>query len=794
MAWDDTPPTAAELQATAPAVQTPVASTVTPSADWASTPPSSDELQKSSPTPFQSMGDNKVNELLKTGFNFDTYQKMTPDEKKQYGDLSAQHAAVFQNAAKLGASSGLTLGFKKDLLNSPKDLEDAKSALPADQQTLAGKESSAGQVAGNLVGGAPLALATGGATAAATKGIATAADLGPLATRGVQALGNIGTAGALGEAQGIANSNAPTLAGKAQEALPSAALGAGLGLGAEALANAPQVAQAISGKVQPAVQGLANKFAFNSLKPTAADVAKANASPGLKNQIGQYLNDNQLVTPFSNQADIAQNIQGAKQAAGQQIGSSTQALDEAAAQQFTKPGADVPSINPTAMEGIKPNQPTDTQSAGYDIQDEPAALQKIETASSEAPSPQSLTESTGIQQPAQNLQSRFIGRQPGLAGTGSLTGGLGDTKSTSLNYVPTGNTATAEVTSSAADIPAMNNPQVTDTDSLQTLGGVTNINTANQIPTGPASDNIARQTTTFQTPGSPSIIPVEKTTASPAVNPQVEQAIAQKIAEQPLSVQQQVQQILNPSKMADELEAKVITPLAKAGDAANVTPVIQEQLSKFSSIQDPTLSNLFQYRQQLDTAINFNKNPLTGAETPVSKALKVFRGEVDNKLMNAAKQIDDLTDAGAYDALVQAKKDYSSASTAGNIAQRSAAQQESGLAKTAIPAAGAAVGKGLALAAGSSGGIIPAAAGAGAAYVGKKYGNQFAATSLNQLSSLLKSAPETLGEFAAPLQSAAGRGTTALSAMNFALYSSNPQYRQKIDQLQDAGEQAAGSQ
>lgn len=67
----------------------------------------------------------------------------------------------------------------------------------------------------------------------------------------------------------------------------------------------------------------------------------------------------------------------------------------------------------------------------------------------------------------------------------------------------------------------------------------------------------------------------------------------------------------------------------------------------------------------------------------------------------------------------------------------------------------------------------------------------FAATSLNQLSNLIKTSPQTLGKYAAPLQSAADRGSDALAAQNFALYQNDPDYRAIIDPLQNNGEKAA---
>lgn len=66
----------------------------------------------------------------------------------------------------------------------------------------------------------------------------------------------------------------------------------------------------------------------------------------------------------------------------------------------------------------------------------------------------------------------------------------------------------------------------------------------------------------------------------------------------------------------------------------------------------------------------------------------------------------------------------------------------------------------------------------------------FAAKSLSALNNIVKSSPQVLGKFAAPLRAASDRGLTALSAMHYALYQNDPEYRAIIDPLHKEGEAA----
>jgi len=53
----------------------------------------------------------------------------------------------------------------------------------------------------------------------------------------------------------------------------------------------------------------------------------------------------------------------------------------------------------------------------------------------------------------------------------------------------------------------------------------------------------------------------------------------------------------------------------------------------------------------------------------------------------------------------------------------------------------------------------------------------------NQLNKMVKNAPEQFGKYASVLQQAANRGGTSLAATNYVLQQSDPEYRQRMKEL-----------
>jgi len=337
--WDELPPTKEELKAvepinTLPKVESkslntqpsssPVEPQMSSNDDWSQQPPTPSELgEESSPV----MDSDPIHKLLRTGYNFDEYYKLSKEDKRKYDQLSSHMGEVFQSGVKQGASGALTLGFKKDLFNNPEEAQSKIAELTPEEQELAKRNLSAGEFTGGAAANIPIALGTGGLVNAATKSISTVAQLGPLATRGVQAAGNIGAAGLMGEAQGIAQSDAPTLGERAVEALPTALLGAGTAGVLEGVAAlAAPGAQAAGKSLASKLRGKAEIAAEKSLNPTAAEFLKLQQNPN--NTVGKQLLDDGLGSnPLMSNESKANILSQAKNKAGQAIGGSTKELD-----------------------------------------------------------------------------------------------------------------------------------------------------------------------------------------------------------------------------------------------------------------------------------------------------------------------------------------------------------------------------------------------------------------------------------------------------------------------------------
>lgn len=636
-----------------------------------------------------------VHKLLTQGFNFDDYSKLSPEKKEQYDALNAQMTKAFQEGAKQGASKGLTLNLKKDLFNTPEDVQQAISALPADQQDLAQKNASLGDTAGNVVGNLPIAAATGGATSLATKAGASALGLGSLGTKVLQGAGNVATTAGLGEVQGIGNSNAPTLVEKAQDALPSAALGGALGLGAEGLsagltAASSPAAQQVADQAGNSLRTSAENQAVKSLKPTPQQLLKMSAN-GKDKVIGSALldavdaNGNTAYSALSNANDKANILASAKSNAGQAISDATKGLD-------SKVGDLLPD---------------------------------------------SFFKSEQAKEALKNLQAQRANIPDGITNTSSF---IPDAKTASVTGLP-------EDTS---------------------LGFPRN--------------DIDLQTGNVKS----AIIPVEKLDPSAAIakqnlDAQIQQ-VGQAIQNQPAKAQQ-IQSLLNKDQFVDDLEGQLMPALDRSGDPNGVKQLYSDWLSKLNNVGGEkapimSLDGLNQFKQELRQGVSYQGENAN----VVAQAKKDFTKQLNDLIIQKAKGVDQVAGTDLVTQLVKANKDYGALNTGSKVASQTAAKEtlKSDLTTPALAATGYAL-------KGATGGIEGAALG-GVKSAVNKYGNNFAATSLNQLSNLVKESPQVLGEFAKPLQDAATRGSSALAAMHFALYQNNPEYRAKVDPLQEESE------
>jgi hypothetical protein len=622
--------------------------------------------------------------------------KILPGER----DPSLRHTLIARVEKLLGENLGDEKSKEYYRSLSEEDLK--KKNLEQEEATRA-KAPIAGAV-GEFAGSLPATIAAGagiGAAGRSVSGIAAAqkaaqaAGAIPLVSTGMkvaQAATNVAGAGALGEGLGIEKSNAPTLAERAQEAIPTAGLTAGIGAAAEVapaiLASKP-VQQGLE-KAGGVVKNLRDTFLRRSLGPTAADTGKLR---NIQTQLGEQVfpaEGQNLVGPLTTKQGIAENLQAATREAGKDIEKVSGDISDAAAKMSNEiqspmplkaPGADVPLIEPSAASDV---------------------IKRVNP-SGIASNAETLEEATSLVKP----------------------------KSFSAEMTPEGG-----------------------------FNVKANVGTEN-------------------------VIPVER-----VVNPELEKNIVQKITSSSLPVQQQVQSLMNPEVLAKELEAELVPVLTKEGRGAELLPKVAEEINTIRSIEDPTLSGFFKNRMGLDDKIFKEQlpNAVGGRDdTPVSKALKLYRKLLDDKLMQRAKEVDRLAGTDSFKTLQDAKARYSVLKQASNVAQRSLNRQESVAAQSTPALIGGIAGKAGALALGS-GANLPALAGAGLAYGTKALGNQFAANSLNLLQKALINTPKTFGKYAPMLQEANQRGASALAALNFALYNRDPNYRAIIDPLHKEGE------
>jgi len=275
MAWNDTPPTDAELKQSAPAANS----------DWSSAPPTAQELQGQS-------ANDPVSSLMKSGYSSTAFNALTPEQQKQYEALSQKEAS--QNSAGIGRGieqgaglpfrlaaqatgspnlnpSALSSSFEKnvvapvgDLLTGNDTSEVYNNLTPEQMQNTynqqiqgAAEKSPGGFMLGNIAGTAPTYALGGGVVGAGSQAAGQAANLGKLG----QAALNIGSqsagTAALAGGQGYTENPYATEAQKMQSAKTGAMFGGLLGGAGAAVAEAPGVISSLG-------QNTSNKLLANA--------------------------------------------------------------------------------------------------------------------------------------------------------------------------------------------------------------------------------------------------------------------------------------------------------------------------------------------------------------------------------------------------------------------------------------------------------------------------------------------------------------------------------------------------
>jgi len=643
-----------------------------------------------------------LNKLMSQGYLFDDYYKLNPEEKVQFDTHMQDRQSKNQAGLGLGLSKGAFMpveiankvlpgersGNIRDSLISKaergianvfgddqtKELYDSISPEELEARNIAKDEqvqedAPEATMAGELIGGLPANIAVGGGAGAA----AQAAGLGKLATAGI----NIGTAGAVGEGYGIANSDAPTLSERAIEGLPSAAMAAGTaGLfeGGAALTS-PKAAQ-FTKDLSNKLRGKAVDAAERSINPTSSQLKKLQEA-GKEGVVGNKLLDEGLDNnPFMSAEEKANILSKAQNEAGSGIGESLTGLDK---------------------------------QAGNILEQNEGQISQSQ---------------------AQKMLSQLKNEQENALPASTME----------EKYIPGSKTVSAS--------PGLN----------------------------------------FENELQPNIISVEKinsirTGAGPDVDKQV-QALTRIIQKDP-SKADMVENLLNKNHFVKDLENRLMSKMEQGGDANNVKELYSQYLSRLNEIGGDgtsmmSLKGLNTFKQDLRQGISYQGE---NADI-VAQAKKNFTKDLNELLIDRSRKVDSFAGTNLTESLIKSNKEYGAFSTGAKAAENSAIKQQ--LESSSAPVLG---GLGY-LAKGVKGASAGLALSAGKKAI-NHYGNNFAATSLNKLSKLVKAAPQTFGKFAPVLQDAATRGATSLSATHFALYQNNPKYREMIDPMQELGEEQA---
>lgn len=247
------------------------------------------------------------------------------------------------------------------------------------------------------------------------------------------------------------------------------------------------------------------------------------------------------------------------------------------------------------------------------------------------------------------------------------------------------------------------------------------------------------------------------------------------------------QRPLNVGAIADDLENSLVAPfLNGTRGQRQVAARMAEEIQALRDQGPVGLRALEEFKRGLDDSINYAAE----IKDPAQKALLRMRTILNETIESEADAIASATGSEAAANYLNAKAVTGSMSIGERVARNQATSQASNRliapSDYGMGAVGAVV-SGIA-----SGGSIPAAALTGLAIAGghkalRQRGNQVAAAALRGLSgnALLKAvaerAPDMLGRFAGPITAAIARGAggdeAALSAVDYVLQQTSPEYR-----------------
>lgn len=261
MAWNDEPPTKAELEQPAAAL----------AQSWDSAPPSKEELSVGA----ESNVDPEVSKALANpGFGFDQWSKLTPEQREQYTFLHSKKGEKMYGAVGRGIEKGAGLPFEVAALASDK-LKPAALAANFEKNVIApagdaltgndtsdiyknksdeelqntynqdiekARQEEPGSFAlGNIAGSLPTYSLGGGLAGTAAKGLGGAIDAGKLTQAAINIPAQAAAQGSLAARQGYTENPYASEAEKEAAAKKSGIIGGVLGAGGQVLQDAPAV-------------------------------------------------------------------------------------------------------------------------------------------------------------------------------------------------------------------------------------------------------------------------------------------------------------------------------------------------------------------------------------------------------------------------------------------------------------------------------------------------------------------------------------------------------------------------
>lgn len=255
---------------------------------------------------------------------------------------------------------------------------------------------------------------------------------------------------------------------------------------------------------------------------------------------------------------------------------------------------------------------------------------------------------------------------------------------------------------------------------------------------------------------------------------------------------------LDVGRLADEMEQALVVPNLTGTPGKRQTAAHLAEYIKTLRDQPGSLSALDAFKRALDEDINYAKIDMPAASQALLRMRSMLNRAIETKADEVASAVGSPEVAQLFR---EAKAVFSSMAIGERVAQNQVASQASN--RLIAPSDyGAGIG-GAVLNAASGGAALPAmAAGAGMAAAHKVVrtrGNQVAAAALRGLSgnALLKkvaeAAPEMLGQFGGPIAAAIARGAqgddAALSAVDYVLQQTNPEYRAMKEALAKEAQQ-----